>query len=334
MLLMEHTNWSVIGHDWAVDLLQHAIAAGRPSHAYLVTGMAHIGRRTLALALARALNCTREQPPCDMRAQAACRACSLTATGGHPDVRVVMPEGASIKISQIRELQHDLALSPVEARFRVTIIDGMEQATLEASNALLKTLEEPSPHVVLILIASEPKVLLPTIVSRCQHLPLRPLTIEQVSQALVALRGLEAQRADQLAHLSGGRVGWALAAAQDETVLQKRAARLDDLLRLLGAEGRRVERFAYAEQLANDGEAIQPTLELWASWWRDVMLVAAGSTAPLANIDRPEALRQHAAQFGLDRARGALVSLSRTAWQIAHNANARLALEVLLLDWP
>lgn len=335
------SSWSILGHEWAITLLRRAVEAHRQAHAYLFTGLAHIGRRTLALALARALNCTGEQPPCDIRVESkkekvegTCRSCRLIASGNHPDVRVLSPDGASIKIGQVRELQHDLALSPVEGRFRAAIIDGMELATAEASNALLKTLEEPPSYVVLVLIATEPDLLLPTIVSRCQHLPLRPLTVEQVSQALVSQWGIAAERADGLAHLSGGRLGWAVTAAQDEAVLEKRAERLDDLARLLGADGKRVARFAYAEELASDNAVVLETLELWETWWRDVMLLAAGSAAPLVNVDRLPALQQHAARFGADRARQAIAAISRTAHQITRNANARLALETLLLDLP
>lgn len=330
--------WSIVGHEWAVALLQNAVETQRHAHAYLFTGPAHIGRYTLALALARALNCTGEQPPCagkveggKWKVEGGCRACQLIAAGTHPDIRVVSPEGASLKIDQIRQLQHDLALSPVEARVRVAIIDGMELATAEASNALLKTLEEPPSHVVLILIAAEPDVLLPTIVSRCQHLALRPLAIDKVEAALMTLWQAEAPRARELAHLSGGRLGWAVTAAQDATVLEKRSARLDALVRLLGEK--RVGRFVYAEELADSKTALE-TLELWETWWRDVMLVAAGSQAPLTNLDRQAELSQYARRVGADRARQALAAISRTAHQITRNANARLALEVLMLDLP
>lgn len=339
---MDDTPWSIVGHSWAVRLLQRALETGRQAHAYLFTGPAHVGRCTLALALARALNCTASPSPCRLplhasaaraaRDSGACRACQLIAAGVHPDVRLVQAEGASIKIDQVRALQHELALSPVEARFRVAIIDGMQQATPEAANALLKTLEEPARYVVLILIAPEPDVLLPTIVSRCQHLALRPLAPDLLSQALVSGWGVAADRAEHLAHLSAGRLGWALRAAQDESVLQARTACLDDWLSLAGQGC--VARFAYAERLADDGAAILETLECWETWWRDVLLVAAGSRAGLVNVERLEVLKQHAERFGVERARQALAALSSTSWQIAHNANARLALEVLMLDLP
>jgi DNA polymerase-3 subunit delta' len=326
--------WPVIGHDWAVALLQRAVESQHQTHAYLFTGPEHIGRRTLALALARALNCTSAPAPCDMATQdpPPCRACRLIAAGNHPDMRVVTPDGASIKIDQIRALQHDLALSPVEARFRVAIIDGMELATTEAANALLKTLEEPPAYVVLALIAPEPENLLPTIVSRCQPIPLRPLAVDQVRQALASQWNADAQQADLLAHLAGGRLGWAVGALQDETVLQTRATRLDDLVRLTGAK--RVERFAYAEEMAGNQAAALDTLTLWETWWRDVMLLAAQSQTALVNTDRLSTLKQHAERFGAARARAALAAIARAVWQIKHNANARLTLEVLLLDLP
>lgn len=330
--------WSIVGHEWAVALLQNAVETQRHAHAYLFTGPAHIGRYTLALTLARALNCTGEQPPCagkvkdgKWKVEDGCRACRLIAAGNHPDIRIVSPEGASLKIDQIRQLQHDLALSPVEARARVAIIDGMELATPEASNALLKTLEEPPSHVVLILIAAEPDVLLPTIVSRCQHLALRPLAIDRVKDALMMRWNVQAQRADELAHLSGGRLGWAVTAAQDATMLEKRSARLADLVRLLGEK--RVGRLAYAEELA-DSKAALATLELWETWWRDVMLVASGSQAPLTNLDRRDELIHYARRLGADHARQALAVIARTAHQITRNANVRLALEALMLNLP
>jgi DNA polymerase-3 subunit delta' len=324
--------WPIVGHKWAVALLQNAVEMGRQAHAYLISGPAQIGRCTLALAAARALNCTGDSRPCQLPGPDVCRACRLIAAGTHPDVRVIVPQGASIKIDQVRELQHELALSPVEGRFRVAIVDGMELATAEASNALLKTLEEPPAYVVLILVALEPELLLPTIVSRCQPIPLRPLALEEVQAALVSRWGVADERARQLAHLSGGRLGWALAVAQDENLLQKRAACLDDLARLLDAK--RVARFAYAEDLAGDSAAALETLDVWESWWRDVLLVAAGSSAPLVNVDRRAELEQQAGRFGVERARQVIVALSRTAWQIRHNANVRLALETLLLDLP
>ena len=318
---------SVIGHDWAVNLLLRAIQGGRAAHAYLITGLEHIGKSTLARMLAQALNCTGQPVPCGQ-----CRACKLIAAGKHPDLHLVAPEGNTLKIDQVRALQHDLALSPMEARLRVAILEGMDKATAEASNALLKTLEEPPPSVVLILIAPEPESLLPTLVSRCRPIALRPLSVAAVREALVERWGMERERAEMLAHLAGGRLGWAVTAAQDQTVLAHRAQLLDDLIRLVG-QGR-VERFAYAEEMAADSAAARETLRLWQTWWRDVMLLASGSKAACTNCDRQDSVRDHANRFGVAKARQAAAGIAQTLWQLDHNANARLALEVLLLDLP
>lgn len=318
---------TLIGHDWAITLLQRAIETRHFAHAYLISGIEHIGKTTLARWVAQSLNCAGQPVPCGQ-----CRSCKLILAAKHPDVHLIAPEGNTLKIDQVRALQHDLALSPVEGRHRVAIIEGMEKATAEASNALLKTLEEPPPSVVLILIAPEPEALLPTIVSRCQPIALRPLSVEAVRQALIERWHVEDSRADKLAHLSGGKLGWAVIAAQDESVLARREQLLDDLLRLI--EQGRVERFAYAEEMASDSQAARETLRLWQTWWRDVMLVAGGSQALVSNLDRIEPLRDQAQRFGIEQAASAASAMTRTVWQIEHNANARLALEALMLDLP
>jgi len=318
---------TVIGHDWAVQLLLRAIETKHVVHAYLITGIEHIGRSTLARMLAQALNCMGQPVPCGQ-----CRPCKLIASGKHPDLHLVAPEGNTLKIDQVRALQHDLALSPVEGRFRVAIIEGMEKATAEASNALLKTLEEPPSSVVLVLIAPEPESLLPTIVSRCQPISLRPLSVATVREALAERWGVAPDQADHLAHLAGGRLGWAVKAAQDKSVLARRAQLLDDLFRL--TDQGRVERFAYVEEMLQDANAVSETLKLWQTWWRDVMLLACQSGAMLTHSDRMDSLRDHASRFGVEAAQSAASDIAQTLWQLDHNANVRLALEVLMLDLP
>ncbi|HET7089635.1 MAG TPA: DNA polymerase III subunit delta' [Anaerolineae bacterium] len=321
-----HPTWPVVGHAWAVAQLARAIDEDRLSHAYLITGPAQIGKATLARAMAMAINCTGEARPCG-----ACRPCVRIATSTHADVRVVAPEGERLKIDQIRELQRELSLSPVEARKRVAILDDFDRATIEAANALLKTLEEPASSVVLVVIAPEAELLLPTIVSRCQVVALRPLTIAQVRDALVSRWGVDAGRADLLAHLSGGRIGWAITAAKDKSVLERRAARLDHLQRLFGAS--RVERFAYAELLARSADT-REAIEVWRTWWRDVMLASANSGAELTNVDRRDEIERVAARLDVQQARSAAEACGRALWQLDKNAVPRLVVEVMLMSLP
>ena len=200
-------NWNILGHEWAVDLLKEHVARQDVRHAYLFTGPQGVGRRTLALRLAQALNCL--QPPAPGEACYACRICVQTEKMQQPDLSVVQSEriGGTLKVEQIRELQHDLALHPYEARYRVAALLRFEEAHPSAMNALLKTLEEPGPQVVIVLTAESAERLLPTIVSRCEILRLKPLPLEVVDQGLQNLWGLPAEKARLLAHLSGGRPG-------------------------------------------------------------------------------------------------------------------------------
>jgi DNA polymerase III subunit delta' len=326
---MTSENWPVIGHAWAVLSLARAVSADRPAHAYLISGPPQIGKTTLAQSLALALNCQAANParPCGQ-----CRSCRLIAAGKHPDVQLIEPDGARVKIDQVRALQHDLSLRPVEGRYRVAIFDQFEVATTEAQNALLKTLEEPPDYVVLIVLAPDPELLLPTIVSRCQHVPLRPLTVTQVREALIEKWSVESRQADLLAHLSGGRLGWAVAAAGDSSVMSARAKYLDDLPALLKAD--RVARFAYAEDLAKKGDLARSAIDLWRTWWRDVLLACSGSSADLINIDRAAQIQEVAHRVDLNQAKAAADACGRALWQMDRNVTARLVVEVLLLDFP
>ena len=323
--------WQVVGHKWAVDLLKRTLIRERVAHAYLLTGPPQIGKRALALNFAQALNCLSdnndEDKPCGQ-----CLACRKIAHGSHPDVQIIEGEKGTLKIDQMRILRHEATLSPLEGQWKVYIIRQMEQATAEAANCLLKTLEEPPPHVILVLTASEAEALLPTIVSRCQVLNLRPLATETVQRALQERWGVDAERAQLLARLSSGRLGWAVAASQDDALLEQRERHLDEMIKLM-AQGR-VERLEYAQQLSHNPEAATDMLLLWLGWWRDLLLAASGSSVGIINIDREDTLRAQAQRYSLGQVRDFVEALRAAVWRLERNANTRLTLEVLMLSLP
>jgi len=321
--------WDVIGHSWAVDFLKQSLANGRVAHAYLLLGPAHIGKESLALELAKALNCLAEEKerPCGR-----CLACHKIAHSTHPDVRIVEPEDGSLKIEQIRQLQREIVLTRHEGRYRVAILPGFELATTEASNCLLKTLEEPPPQVLLCLTAPDTSRLLPTVVSRCQLLHLRPLAYEAVKLALLERWGVQQERAALLAHLSGGRLGWAVKAHHQPAILEHRASCLDSLVKLLNAS--RVPRFSFAQKVSHTPELVSDTLEVWLWWWRDVLLTHQSCGEEIMNLDRREEIAGCASQYSLNEIYTAMQAVRTAQQQLDTNANLRLTLEVLLLSFP
>jgi DNA polymerase III subunit delta' len=331
---MAAMNWDILGHEWAVNLLQENVGRDQVRHAYLICGPPGIGRRTLALRLAQALNCT--QPPSPGVPCLVCSTCRQIEKMQHPDLSVVQAEqeGATLKVDQVRELQRGLALHPYAAKYRVALLLRFEEAHISAMNALLKTLEEPPAQVIILLTAESPEILLPTIVSRCETLRLRPLPLEQVAQGLQTRWNVEADQAVLLAHISGGRPGFALRLLQEPGRLEQRQAWLEEHARLLGAN--RVERFRFADTWTKprDKELMRDVIYTWLSLWRDVLLKASGASAPLINLDRRTEIEQLAGQFGGRLAFQAVFALERTLDLLGRNVNLQLAAEVLMLDLP
>jgi len=329
-------NWDMLGHEWAVELLRKHVAQGRVRHAYLITGPEGVGRRTLALRLAQAINCP--QPPSPGEPCRTCRTCRQIEAQQHPDLSVVEAEerGGALKVEQVRELQHSLALAPYDARYRFAILLRFEEAHKSASasapNALLKTLEEPPPQVVLAVTAQDAEHLLPTIVSRCEQLRLRLVPAARIEAGLQEQWGVPEDEARLLARISGGRPGYALRLHREPDLRQQRLDWLEQHTQLL-AQGR-VERFAYVDALSKDRDALRGALNVWLSFWRDVLLKTSGAEAPPTNLDRRAEIDALAGQLDLQSARKMVAALERALALLDRYANARLLSEVLMLDLP
>jgi DNA polymerase III subunit delta' len=335
-------NWHIHEQDWAVNLLRsHAVrdaqnVRGQLRHAYLFTGPEGVGRRTLAVRFAQALNCP--FPPEQGGFCGVCRDCRQLQSLAHPDLSLLLPEEGhkDILIDQVRGLQHTLALSPYTAAYRIALLPDFQRSTDQAQNALLKTLEEPPDKVILLLTAHTPEQLLATIVSRCEVIRLRPASIASTQAYLQTEKGLTTEKARLLAHLSGGRVGAAIRLAEDPTALIHRREHLETLLELLPAQ--RVERFKLAASLVKPWDRARQNLgevlPIWLSFWRDVFLLSAGGSLPLVNVDLAVQVEQAASQISSESARALVVAHEQALGQLDAYANVQLLAETLLLKWP
>jgi DNA polymerase-3 subunit delta' len=366
--------WGIVGHERTVDMLRRAVQHRRIGHAYLISGPLGVGKRTLAVRLAQALNCERlgpgatphppatrvtpasarggdsgpvpplhrsgeggrgwgGEPPCG-----ACRRCRLIAADAHPEVRVVgvQPPHRLIRVADVESIQADAALRAADVYRKVYVLEQAELLHPDAANRLLKTIEEPPPSVVLILTTVDPEATLETIVSRCQHLRLRPLPRGRLARHLVDMAGLSSGSAELLAALSEGCVGRALGLANDVGALERRSRLLNELAELLDAD--RVTRLQYARTLGDrwtrDPDGVREVLGIWLRWWRDVLLIQGGLDERIVNLDRRPALERLARELSAGEAGTAVSSVRDVLQMLDQNVNARLALDVATLDLP
>ncbi len=324
------SDWGIVGHGWAVSLLQGALESGNLPRALLLVGPSGVGKMSLALAWARAVNCL--APRVEDRPCGECRSCRLQASGRHPDVIHIRPEKEQVKIDQIRGMERMLALSPVEGRWKVAILEQFDRANVSAANALLKTLEEPPTHALLVLTAESTENLLPTIVSRCQIVRLRPLPVAEVSKALRERWNAGTARAELLARLSGGRIGWAVTALENPDFLMHRESFWRDMLEMASADY--ADRLLYAEKLSGRAELIPEWLDAWGGWWRDVLLVQSGVPKGIASEDKRDEIERLSSEIDRGEVMEFLSRLQQARGMLRSNVNKRLLLENVLLHLP
>lgn len=331
--------WKIHGQEHLTPALNRGLSQGQLAHAYLLVGPPHIGKDTLALQLAQAVNCVGEDPPCGQ-----CTQCRRIERGIHPDIQRIAPTPdektgrmhTEIRLDQVLAIERAIALQPYEGRYRVFIFEGAERLSPEAANALLKTLEEPPAHVLLLLTATEEDALLPTIRSRCQRLELRPLPEDRLVAVLAGEHGVTPEDARLLARISGGKVGWALSAVANPRLLDERQRRLETLLSVV--DGGLERRFQYAQELAQqfgrDRGAVREELGFWLLWWRDLLVLMQQAPELVVNVDWRQTLEERAGRLHTGEVARVVRELVATLERLEQNANSRIALDVLMLTLP
>jgi DNA polymerase-3 subunit delta' len=330
--------WNLYGHQWAADILQKHIRNNAVRHAYLFSGPPGIGRRSLAVKFAQAINCL--QPPQPGAACGVCKVCRQIAALQQPDLSVIQAEEGKqeIRIEQVRELQRSLSLTPYEAKFRIALLLNFQMANPNAQNALLKTLEEAPPKVILLMTADAAENLLPTITSRCEILRLRPLPVAEMIPLLSEKWNLEPQNAREIAHLSGGKFGTACTYISDPQQMELIHERLMDGIALFKME--RVERFQAVEKITSsrrrgeNKETARLLLQTWLLFWRDILLQKSNQAAGITYTQFSGISERASARLSFEQVNAFSRKLEDALSLLEGNINIRLLLEELLIVWP
>ena len=253
---------TIIGHQRILEFFKKSVKNKRLAHAYLFTGPAHLGKKTFALEIIRML------------------------TGGeidmavHPDILILEPKiietekgvkkESEISIDQIRKVQHQFSMFPYRASYKIALINQVEKMTSQASNCILKTLEEPNSKTILILITSKSELILPTIASRCQKINFLPVAEKEIEEGLNV--NLQDDKLRQIIRLSNGRPGMAIQYIEDKELFENKDKIIAQLENLLINNIN--ERYKYAENMSKDIIEAQKTLNYWLFWFRDLLLMS------------------------------------------------------------
>ena len=323
-----------IGNEHIREGLQRALRNNSLPHAYIFYGPGGVGKRTLALILAKSLNCLKLKDDCCDR----CRSCYKIDQGLHPDVRLLLPGGkVSISIEQMRgEIRRTIYLKPLEGKRRVYIIDEAEKMTPEAANSLLKTLEEPPPAALLILLTTSYPSLLPTIRSRCQALRFSSISREKIREFLIKRCGYSGEKASYVSELSEGSLG--IASTMDPQLIalqQKKMLSLAGLL-LNGSSLREIlevaSRFVREKGEKREREEMESKLLSLGGIFRDLMVLSSGGDrALLINKGCEEELARLVKKVDGEDALQIVEGVYQALKALRKNANPKLLAEALFL---
>jgi DNA polymerase-3 subunit delta' len=344
---MDGQFWPVCGHGRILALLSHELASGSLRHAYLLSGPRHSGKSTIASAFAQAIVCTQQTgggPGCGR-----CDGCRRAAKGIHPDIQTFSLEtqrqrasersgaasGDRLSIDTVREIIGAAAYRPFTAQRRVIIVDDVETMTGTAQEALLKTIEEPPLHLVLMLLSESADILKQTIRSRCELLSLLPVPAETIAICLRD-RGTEKGAALELSAQAAGLPGRAIGMALDPRELEILKDSHTRATEWIAASP--FQRVCRSLELAKDfgktREQVFSELETVSELWRRVMMNSAGMAIPAPTLPNEADNLQPARQIELKESLRALESVMTCMSDLESNVRPRLALEAMVLQWP
>ncbi len=263
----------VIGHARQIQTLKRAIASKHLAHGYLFEGKSGVGKKQVARALAKTVLCGKGEEACGL-----CPSCIQFDSENHPDFLQIEPDGASIKDKQMEEFQSFVYIKPFESTTKVIVVDEAHLMTLRAQNRILKVIEEPPGHVLLIFITERMEGLLPTVLSRLQKINFNRLTATQMCSWLEA-KGHDKQAAFLAAQYADGSLARALESLESVDFMEKRQAALLCLSNL--HQGDVLKAFERIEPYLADKVSTISFIDLMIIWYRDALLYQVASSASL-----------------------------------------------------
>ncbi|MBR6159108.1 MAG: DNA polymerase III subunit delta [Lachnospiraceae bacterium] len=320
---------SIIGQDHIKEHLRATLISGKVSQAYLITGENMSGKEYIARIFANALVC--ENPEGGYDPCGKCRSCIQAKAGSNPDIITVTHKPGSVSVDDVRsKIVSDVQIRPYQSKKKIYILNEAEKMTPVAQNALLKTLEEPPEYAVIILLSTSGQAMLPTIISRCVQLDLRPVDDATVRKYLMSEIGVPDYRADICTAFARGNIGRAgsLAASEDFDTIRNEAVRVMTHIRKMDT----ADLIATLKKLETYKLNITDILDIIMIWYRDVLMYKATmDTGALVFKDEEESIKEEALECSYDGIETVLKVIEKTKKRLKANVNYELAMELLLL---
>lgn len=318
----------IIGHEGIIKHMQNAICADKVSHAYIFHGEEGMGKKSLALTFAKALQCIDKQSrPCNR-----CKSCMQSDSGNQPDIMWITHEKTSIGVDDIRtQVNADIQIKPYQSPYKIYIIDSADKMTENAQNALLKTIEEPPEYAIVLLLACSTQNLLPTVLSRCVVLDLKPIERQLIKEHLMKKLQIPDYVAEISAGFSGGNVGKAIKYASSEDFENKK----EDIFHIL----RYIDDMELHEIIAGikiileNKSSIYDYIDLMMLWFRDVlMLKATNDPNILLFKDEFQIIKRHANTRSYDEIDNIIKAMEEAKTKLKANVNFDITIELMLLS--
>lgn len=318
----------IIGHEGIIKHLQVAISADKISHAYIFHGEEGMGKKTLALTFAKTLQCIEKRYyPCNN-----CKSCKQADSNNHPDIVWITHEKASIGVDDIRtQVNADIQVMPYQSPYKIYIIDSADKMTENAQNALLKTIEEPPEYAIIILLACNIQSLLPTIISRCVVLDLKPVDRQLIKEYLMEKLQIPDYVAGIAADFSGGNVGKAIKYASSDDFESKK----EDIFHILRYidDMELHEIISGIKSISENKASINDYIDLMMLWFRDVLMLKATNDPNLLLLkDEFQIIKKQANIRSYEEIEKIIRAMDEAKAKIKANVNIDITIELMLLS--